>query len=165
MRRGSLLLALALLGGVCIGCEELADETTADFSFVSTKQVLRLSGGTPAVEITIENTGDRAGYNVSCDVNALKGNTIIDGASAYFADLNDIPPGQRAVDDAIFWGMGSHKDYDRLDYRMTWIERDTYKSGEVTQTHTVDAAGNLIEKLAGVPVTVIVDPGPPPEWE
>ena len=114
MRRGSLLLALALLGGVCIGCEELADETTADFSFVSTKRVLRLSGGTPAVEITIENTGDRAGYNVSCDVNALKGNTIIDGASAYFADLNDIPPGQRAVDDAIFWGMGSHTDYDRL---------------------------------------------------
>ncbi len=135
MRHLGCLLAFAALGVFGIGCEELDEvfsDSVADFSFVSTKQTY-VSWGAPAIEVTVKNTGERTAYNVACDINALRGSTIIHSTTAYFAGLNDIDPGQQAMDEAIFWTMDSHADYSRLEYTLRWIERETFRKGERTK--------------------------------
>ena len=77
----------------------------------------------PKITITVKNTGNATGYNVSCDVQAIRGSTIIDDGFAYFASGGDIDPGMSAVDEAIFFDLSSHSDYDRLEYELDWLEK------------------------------------------
>lgn len=93
----------------------------AQFTIVSKKQGMTTYGA-PKVTITVENIGSRTGYNVSCDVQAKQGDTIIDSGFAYFANGGDIDPGEKAQDDAIFFELTSLSGY-QLEYDLDWLER------------------------------------------
>ena len=107
------------------GCEKEADITDnfeyANFEVTNTTTGMT-SYGCPYVKITVKNVGSKTGYNVSCTVKAFNGNTIIDTGFAYFADGSDIDPGESAIDDAIFFDLSSHNQYDRLEYDLDWLE-------------------------------------------
>ena len=77
--------------------------------------------GRPKVTITVRNTGNATGYNVACDVQAKKNNTIIDSGFAYFANGGNIAPGEKAQEDAIFFELTSLDGYE-LTYDLTWLE-------------------------------------------
>jgi len=78
--------------------------------------------GSPKVTITVKNVGSEVGYNVSCNVNAKKNDTIIDSGFAYFANGNDIAPGEKAQDDATFFDLTTLDGY-ALIYDLSWLER------------------------------------------
>ena len=101
------------------GCDE--NEKSADFEIVNISTGMT-SYDCPYIEITVKNTGNKTGYNVSCDVKAISGSTIIDTGFAYFANGADIGAGMSAVDDAIFFDLSSHGDYDRIEYDLDWLE-------------------------------------------
>ncbi len=77
--------------------------------------------GRPKVTIIVENTGRAVGYNVSCDIQAKKGDTIIDSGFAYFANGSDIDPGEKAQDEAVFFELTSLDGY-QLEYDLSWLE-------------------------------------------
>ncbi|MCK4297109.1 MAG: hypothetical protein KAX28_10695 [Candidatus Marinimicrobia bacterium] len=60
---------------------------------------------------------------VSCDVQAKKGNLIIDSGFAYFANGGNIKVGESAQDEAIFFEINSHNDYDNLTYDLDWLTK------------------------------------------
>ena len=92
--------------------------------FIITSKVLGIkSYGSPTVTITVKNIGNKTGYNVSCDVQAKRGNTIVDAGFAYFVNGGSIQPNESAIDEAIFFDLNSHSDYDRLEYKLSWLER------------------------------------------
>ncbi len=77
----------------------------------------------PSILITIKNIGNKTGYLVSCDVYAKQGNVIVDTGYASFAGLNNIKSGEKTSDDAIFFKLDSHDQYDTLEYDLTWLTR------------------------------------------
>jgi hypothetical protein len=78
----------------------------------------------PALVITVKNTGDATGYNVSCNAHAINAaGVIIDTARAFFAGLENILVGQSAQDEAIFFSLSSHNEYRTLSYECSWITR------------------------------------------
>ena len=97
-------------------------EDTAEFSITS-KSLGTKSYGSPYVTITFKNIGEETGYNVSCDVQAKKGNTIVDAGFAYFVNGGSISPGESAISEAIFFDLDSHSDYDKLEYELDWLTR------------------------------------------
>lgn len=103
------------------GCER-DEPKKAKFEIISKTKGIK-SYGSPYVTITIENTGNATGYNVSCDVQAKKGNLIVDSGFAYFASGGNISPGESAVDEAIFFNLDSHNAYDRLEYDLDWLTK------------------------------------------
>lgn len=98
------------------------EEKKAEFEVTSVTKGMK-SYGSPFITLTVKNTGNATAYNVSCDVQAIKGTLIIDSGFAYFAGGNDIRAGMGAVDEAIFFDLESHSDYDRLEYELDWIQR------------------------------------------
>ena len=104
------------------GCDSFF---TADFEIVS-KEFGTKSYGNPYVLITVKNIGRGTGYNVSCDVQAKRGGVIIDSGFAYFAGGGDITSGERASDEAIFFKLRSHREYDSLEYNLSWLDQSTY---------------------------------------
>ena len=81
------------------------------------------SYGSPYLTLTVENTGSATGYNVACTVLAKNGSLILDDGFAYFAGGADIDPGESAIDEAIFFDLGSHSDYTDLEYDLSWLDR------------------------------------------
>jgi len=96
-------------------------EMDADFFIVSKITGSTLTGR-PNVVMIVRNIGENTGYNVSCDIQVQRGNTIIGSGFAYFAGGGDIDPGQQAQDEAIFWGVESIADC-QLTYNLSWLER------------------------------------------
>ena len=81
------------------------------------------SYGSPYILITIKNIGNKTGWNVSCDVYAKQGNVIVDVGKAFFAGLGSIRSGEKTSDDAIFFKLDSHDQYDTLEYELSWLTR------------------------------------------
>ena len=106
----------------CDNEETLALPEEADF-FITSKTLGIKSYGSPFVTITVRNIGSATGYNVSCDVQAKVGNTIIDAGFAFFANGGNIISGESALDDAIFFKLESHSDYDSLEFELSWLTR------------------------------------------
>ncbi|MCK4578674.1 MAG: hypothetical protein KAU50_07780 [Candidatus Marinimicrobia bacterium] len=104
------------------GILEPEEEKKAKVEVISTTKGMK-SYNSPFITITIKNTGNATAYNVSCDVQAIRGNLIVDSGFAYFAGGGDIRPGMSAVDEAIFFDLESHSDYDRLEYELDWIQK------------------------------------------
>ena len=77
----------------------------------------------PSISITVKNIGNKTGYLVSCDVYAKKGNVIVDTGWASFAGSNNIQSGESTSDDAIFFKLDSHDEYDTLEYDLSWRTR------------------------------------------
>ncbi|MCD6579687.1 hypothetical protein J7L48_09435 [bacterium] len=96
--------------------------TGPDFEIVKTVKETK-SYGSPYVKITVRNIGDGIGYNVSCDVLAKRGNNIVDSGFAYFANGANIEPGESATDEAVFFDLSSHSNYDNLKYELDWLSR------------------------------------------
>lgn len=98
----------------------LFQTTAPDFTILSKVKGMT-TFGSPTVTIIIKNTGSAVGYNVSCDIQAKKANTIIDSGFAYFANGGDIDPGEKAQDEAIFFELTSLDGY-LLEYTLSWLE-------------------------------------------
>ncbi len=113
-------IALILLAGC--GIFEPDEPKEPSFAVTSTVKGMK-DYGSPFVTITVKNIGNATGYNVSCDVLAKKGNLIVDSGFAYFANGASIDPGESAVDEAIFFDLDSHSDYDKLEYELDWLKR------------------------------------------
>ena len=114
------LIALAIFASCDIF--EPEEPKKPKFEIVSIAKGMK-TYGSPFVTLTVKNTGNATGYNVSCDVQAIKGSLIVDDGFAYFAGGGDIKPGMSAVDEAIFFDLNSHSDYDRLEYDLDWLEK------------------------------------------
>ena len=95
-----------------------------DAHFVITATSAELSSsGTPYISITIKNIGNKTGWNVACTVYAKKGNFIVDTGRAFFAGLGSIRSGDKTSDDAFFFNLNSHDEYDTLEYELDWLTR------------------------------------------
>lgn len=128
MRRVFVSTILTLfMACVLVGCGEFDSDPVsskssgAQFEIISKKQG-ETTYGAPTITITVENVGSTTGYNVSCDIQAKKGNTIVDSAFAYFANGGNIDPGEKAEDEAIFFKLDSLTGYE-LEYELDWLER------------------------------------------
>lgn len=96
----------------------------ANFEIVSVEKTTT-SYNSPSLMIMVKNTGNAAGYNVSCDANALdSAGIIIDTAIAFFASSQDIEVAQSAQNEAVFFDLSSHNDYVSLEYNCDWLTRD-----------------------------------------
>jgi len=127
------LLLLVLLGCDFIDTEDPVSSSWGDGSSTVQERATapnfrimsRESGmtdyGRPKVTIIVKNTGTETGYNVSCDVQAKKVDTIMDSGFAYFANGGDIDPGEKAQADAIFFDLTTLDGY-KLEYDLTWLE-------------------------------------------
>ena len=118
----SFTLTLILLLSGCGEDGLTGAEKEAKFEITSTSTGVK-SYGAPYIIITVKNTGNATGYNASCDVQAKIGNTIIDAGFAYFASGGSISVGESAIDEAIFFDLTSHSDYDNLKYELDWLTR------------------------------------------
>lgn len=96
--------------------------SSAAFSVVSETKLLK-SYGSPYIKGTVQNTGNRTGYNVSVNYTAYKNNVIIDTARGFPASLGSIPIGVQAIYEAIFFDLDSHNDYDRLAVSISFLNR------------------------------------------
>lgn len=118
-----------------IGCESSVSDPVSDSGESSSEStakgpkftiVTSVKGmtdfGRPKVTITVKNVGSEVGYNVACNVNAKKNDTIIDSGFAYFANGSDIAPGEKAQDDATFFDLTTLDGY-ALIYDLSWLER------------------------------------------
>ncbi|MCF7808641.1 MAG: hypothetical protein K9M49_06410 [Candidatus Marinimicrobia bacterium] len=121
--RKTFLLSFILLSLIFVNnCEEPEESNHSYPKFEITPTTAGVkSYGSPYVKITVKNTGNAIGYNVSCDVQAKRGNLIVDSGFAYFANGGNITPGESAVDEAIFFNLSSHSDYDNLEYELDWL--------------------------------------------
>ena len=117
-------LLLLLVFGFFEGCDNPTESKSKkpNFTITSTTKGVK-SYGSPFIRITVKNSGNATGYNVSCDVQAKRGDLIVDSGFAYFADGGNIAPGESAVDEAIFFDLSSHSDYDDLEYELDWLKR------------------------------------------
>ena len=95
--------------------------STADFRIV-TKILGETNTGRPNVTLVVKNAGTEIGYNVACNIQVKKGDIIIGSGFAYFAGGGDIKPGEKAQDDAVFWGLATIQDC-VITYQLTWLER------------------------------------------
>ena len=77
----------------------------------------------PYVGGTVINNGDETGYNTKVTIHAYRGNTIVDTAYGYPANLGDIPEGVTATFEAVFYYIESHDDYDRLEIDIDYLTR------------------------------------------
>lgn len=104
----------------------------AYFTLVSYDKTRYTSYDRPKITGEVRNDGNLTGYNVMIEFQAYKGNTIIDTASGFPADLGDIRVGFSAVFEAVFFNLHRHYEYDSLMYKITWLNRSTMQW--VTQT-------------------------------
>lgn len=116
-----LWVLLAIVFCSCGADYDIIANDDVDFIIVS-KSTGATSYGSPYARIVIENAGDRIGYNVSCTVQVTRGGIIVDSGFAYFAGGEDIEPGERAEERAIFFGLSSLIGC-TLKYRLSWLER------------------------------------------
>ena len=104
--------------------DKVNDSKKADFIITDIMEMGITSYNCPYIKLKVKNVGNATGYNVACHINALNASyTIIDTATAYFAGLSNIKPGQSAQDDAIFFELKTHSDYSSLEYTMSWLTR------------------------------------------
>ena len=90
--------------------------TVQEFGFTSFSK--------PSVTLLVENARNSGSiYNTSCDVFAISNGVIIDTASLFFADLNTIRVGDRAIDDGAFFDLDSHSDYDSTRMECSYLLR------------------------------------------
>lgn len=122
MKKFVLILFLLLVIFRCESLLEPKEEKEAHFIITSKTTGIK-SYGSPYVKITVKNDGDATGYNVSCDVQAKRGNLIVDSGFAYFANGGNIRVGESAQDEAIFFDLNSHNDYDNLVYDLDWLTK------------------------------------------
>jgi len=105
-----------------IGCED-KQQNFPDFKVIQTIKGLK-SYGAAFVLITIENTGSASGYNVHCKVIAKSKTNILDSGYAYFNLGEEILPGEKYFDEAIFLKIYSHQAYQALEYEINWSSYD-----------------------------------------
>jgi len=122
MRKAAILFFLLILIS-CGGGGDDADPTKPQAKFDITSVVKTMTSyDRPSLIITVENTGEATGYNVSCDAHARNATgTIIDTASAFFAGLGNIAVGETALNEAVFFSLKSHNDYVTLTYDCSWL--------------------------------------------
>ncbi len=78
----------------------------------------------PKIDGIVRNDGNLTGWNVMISFQALNaGNTILDTAHGFPADLGDIKPGQSAVFEAIFFNLYSWSQIDHVQYTIDWLDR------------------------------------------
>ncbi len=108
------ILCLILL----YGCNTV-EEKYPEFAVVDTLQTIK-NYGSPALFVTIKNTGKVEGFNVSCEIIAKSNNSILDAAIAYFKGGEPIFPGEKSTDEAVFLNLNSHSDYIAIEYKLKW---------------------------------------------
>jgi len=116
-----LIFILLLVLFILIHCD-IFEPREARFEIISTSKEMT-SYGFPYIEITVKNVGDATGFNVSCDVIAIKEESVVDSGFAYFGVGIDVSPGESIIDDAIFLELTSHDDYDKIEYVLDWLTR------------------------------------------
>jgi hypothetical protein len=100
------------------------DDLTSEASFkIVDKQTGVNSDGNPYVKITVKNIGGKPGYNVTCYVDAKKGNTIVDTGVAYFVNGDVLDPGEQATDEAVFFELSTLNGYE-LVYELLWLHEE-----------------------------------------
>jgi len=121
--RNKLLLLLVVLTSL-IGCgSDDSSEPNANVEF-SFGEFGMKSFGAPFVVLHINHTGGNDIYNASCDVRAMQGSTIVDTGFAYFADGGTIKSGESAHDEAIFFNLSAHTQYETVETsECTWLYR------------------------------------------
>jgi len=112
---------LLLAGILVIGCD-IFQIKEPEFEFISKVKEMT-EYGRPCIIITVKNIGDGTGYCVSCHVIAKRGSLIVDTGFASFEDLGYIGPGEISTDDAIFFKLKLHSDYDKLEYELNWLTK------------------------------------------
>ena len=116
-------ITIIVFTSLLTSCDFFEPPPAADFEITNVLKGMK-SYGSPFLTLTVKNVGNGTGYNVSCDVYAKIGNTIVDDGFAYFAGGGNIDPGESAIDEAIFFDLESHSDYTSLEYNLDWIDRD-----------------------------------------
>ena len=85
------------------------------------------SYGSCSLEGKVKNEGNRTGWNSAIRFTAYDGsNTIIDDAFGSIAGLNNVPPGVRAVFEAIFFDTYDWARIKKITYSISWLSREGY---------------------------------------
>lgn len=91
-------------------------------SIISVEKMDGADGGSAAIAMTVRNTGSNStAYYVGCSIKLKRGNTIIDRGVAYFWTLR---PGEAAIDEARFYRIEKHSEYDRVEYTLYWYDAE-----------------------------------------
>lgn len=117
-------IVLVVLGSLlgCGGSDDNSDPS-ANIEFIWGEFGTK-SYGSPYVVLKIKHNGGDDIYNASCDVRAMKGSSIMDTGFVYFADGGTIKSGESAQDEAIFFNLTSHSQYERVETsECTWLYR------------------------------------------
>lgn len=77
----------------------------------------------PQITGTVKNVGDATAYNCQLDFSAYSGNTIVDVANGFPANLGDIPVNTSATFEAVFFDLESHSEYDRIATKISCLSR------------------------------------------
>lgn len=117
------MIVLATLGSLA-GCgSEDSSDPSANIEFTWGEFGTK-SYGSPYVILKIKHNGGEDIYNASCDVRAMKGSSIMDTGFTYFADGGTIRSGESTQDEAIFFNLSSHSQYERVETsECTWLYR------------------------------------------
>ena len=116
------ILLVALF--IYIRCD-IFEPREAKFEIISTSKDM-FSYDCPVINITAKNVGDATGYDLTCDVIAIKEGSAIDTGFAFFGFGVYIFPGESITDKAIFFDLTSHDEYDTLEYYLDWSSKKLY---------------------------------------
>ena len=127
MKKTILLLAIICLACLAFtSCESLAAKV-ANLILDGNLTASYTSYGSPQFVGYVKNTGNGTAYNASIEITCYSDTgkkTIIDTAKGFPASLGDIPPGVRAIFDAVCFDVDSHDDIKATTYTIDWLDRD-----------------------------------------
>src|ERR1035437_8298 len=100
------IVSITIFLGACSSKKDDPQPTPQAAHFTITSSSWSMTSyGSPQLKITVKNDGTGTGYNLDCEVKAMSGNTIVDVAHAFPANLGNITVGQSAMDYAVFFNL------------------------------------------------------------
>jgi len=128
MKKKTLIVGIVFI--ICLfsmSCDFIAVKIGGNLILFGSLRESYTSYGSPRFTGYVKNTGKATVYNASIKITCFSDSgktTIIDTASGFPASLGDIPPGVRAIFDAVCFDVESHSDIRATTYIIDWLNRD-----------------------------------------
>ena len=127
MKKQIFLLAMICLAFLSFSSCDVLAAKVANLILDGSWQKTYTSYGSPQFVGYVKNTGNGTAYNASIEITCYSDTgkkTIIDTAKGFPASLGDIPPGVRAIFDAVCFDVDSHDDIKATSYVIDWLDKD-----------------------------------------
>jgi len=110
-----------------VGSELVSNVTFEDFGStddiqISVASIGFASFGTAQIVLRLDNNSSEPIYNANCAINALQGNRVLGTARSFFASLDEINPGEGAIDTGFWFGLDSFSEFEVVSFSCDWID-------------------------------------------